>query len=150
MPPLLIRLLRKLPIPMWPDLAIKQARAGQTVIPLRGWCQLDGHSCGYTAAFSILEYFKPDSSPFTELRRHCDPDPEEGCGPHEIVKGLRAYGLKCRVTRALTKRAVDLEIGKGNPVIIGVEGALLGCRRGPAVQQHLPRQILAMGQLELV
>jgi len=60
------------------------------------------------------------------LRKFCDPDPDEGCGPQEISSALRRFGLKCRITRSLTKRVVDMEISKGNPILIGVEGDLLG------------------------
>ena len=38
---------------------------------------------------------------------------------------MRRFGLKCRITRALTKPVVDAEIRKGKPILIGVEGALL-------------------------
>ena len=60
------------------------------------------------------------------LRKFCDPDPDEGRGPQEISSALRRFGLKCRITRSLTKRVVDMEISKGNPILIGVEGDLLG------------------------
>ena len=48
------------------------------------------------------------------------------CRPSEISAALRRFGLKCRNTHALTKRVVDTEIRKGNPILIGVEGELLG------------------------
>ena len=52
------RLHRLLPIAT-PDPKIVMAKKGQMVLPLRGRCQLDGWSCGLTAAFSILDYFRP-------------------------------------------------------------------------------------------
>ena len=116
---------RLLPIAT-PDRKIVKAKRGQVVLPLRGWCQLDGWSCGLTAAFSILDYFRPGECSMRELRKFCDPDPDEGCGPSEISAALRRFGLKCRITRSLSKRVVDTEIGKGNPILIGVEGDLLG------------------------
>jgi len=122
---LMRRLRRLLPIAT-PDPKIIEAKRGQVVLPLRGWCQLDGWSCGLTAAFSILDYYRPGQCSIRELRKFCDPDPEEGCGPAEISGALRRFGLKCRITRFLTKRVVDIEIRKGNPILIGVEGDLLG------------------------
>jgi hypothetical protein len=122
----LVRQLHRLLPIATPDPKIVKARKGQTVLPLRGWCQLDGWSCGLTAAFSILDYFRPGQCSMRGLRKFCDPDPDEGCGPSEISSALRRFGLKCRITRSLTKRVVDTEIGKGNPILIGVEGDRLG------------------------
>jgi hypothetical protein len=119
------RLHRLLPIAT-PDPKIIAARKGQVVLPLRGWCQLDGWSCGLTAAYSILDFFRPGASSIRKLRKYCDPDPDEGCGPSEISSALRRFGLKCRITRSLSKRVVDAVIRKGNPILIGVEGDLLG------------------------
>ena len=116
---------RLLPIAT-PDKKIIKAKKGQTVLPLRGWCQLDGWSCGLTAAFSILDYFRPGACSMRKLRKFCDPDPDEGLGPSELSTALRRFSLKCRTTRALNKVSVDAEIRKGNPILIGVEGDLLG------------------------
>ena len=88
--------------------------------------RLDGWSCGLTAAYSILDFFRPGASSIRKLRKYCDPDPDEGCGPSEISSALRRFGLKCRITRSLSKRVVDAVIRKGNPILIGVEGDLLG------------------------
>jgi len=121
----LVKQLRRLLPIATPDKKIIKAKKGQTVLPLRGWCQLDGWSCGLTAAFSILDYFRPGQCSIRGLRKYCDPDPDEGLGPSEISYALRRFGLKCRITRALTKRVVDAEILKGNPILVGVEGALL-------------------------
>ena len=101
-----------------PDKKIIEAKGGQVVLPLRGWCQLDGWSCGLTAAFSILEYLRPGQCSMRKLRKYCDPDPDEGIGPSEISAALRRFGLKCRITRSLSKRVVDTEIRKGNPILI--------------------------------
>lgn len=122
----LVRQLHRLLPIATPDPKIVKARKGQTVLPLRGWCQLDGWSCGLTAAFSILDYFRPGGFSMRGLRKYCDPDPDEGLGPSEISDALRRFGLKCRITRSLTKCVVDTEIRKGNPILIGVEGELLG------------------------
>jgi len=119
------RLHRLLPIAT-PDPKIITARKGQVVLPLRGWCQLDGWSCGLTAAFSILDYFRPGASSIRKFRKFCDPDPDEGCGPQEISSALRRFDLKCRITRYLTKSCIDAAICSGNPILIGVEGDLLG------------------------
>ena len=120
------RHLRRLMPIATPDPKIIEAKRGQVVLPLRGWCQLDGWSCGLTAAFSILDYFRPGQCSMRRLRNFCDPDPDEGIGPAEISSALRRFGLKCRITRSLSKRVVDAEIRKGNPILIGVEGDLLG------------------------
>ena len=74
----------------------------------------------------MLTYFLPDKFPFKRLGRRCAVCPEEGTASDEISGALRSYGLRCRITRSLTKRVVDTEIGKGNPILIGVEGDLLG------------------------
>lgn len=125
MSPLVRQLHRLLPIAT-PDPKIVTARKGQVVLPLRGWCQLDGWSCGLTAAYSILDYFRPGECSMRGLRKFCDPDPDEGIGPSEISAALRRFGLKCRITRSLTKSRIDEAIRCGSPILIGVEGDLLG------------------------
>ena len=112
------------------DKKIVKAKKGQTVLPLRGLCQLDGWSCGLTAAYSILDYHRPGQVSIRGLRKYRDPDPEEGLGPSEISSALRRFGLKCRITRDLDKTTVDAEIRKGTPILVGVEGELLGFDEG--------------------
>ncbi len=51
---------RLLPIAT-PDPKIIQAKKGHVVPPLRGWCQLDGWSCGLTAAFSGSIFGRSDT-----------------------------------------------------------------------------------------
>ena len=115
-----IRALRKLWPVAVPDKKIITAKKGQTVLPLRGLCQLDCWSCGLTAAYSILDYYRPGQCSIRELRRYCDPDPDEGLGPSEISAALRRFGLKCRITRYLTKPRIDEAIRNGCPILVGV------------------------------
>ena len=115
-----IRALRKLWPVAVPDREMIKAKKGQTVLPLRGLCQLDCWSCGLTAAFSILDYYRPGQCSIWELRKYCDPDPDEGLGASEISSALRRFGLKCRITRRLTKRRINAAIRNGCPILVGV------------------------------
>jgi len=112
-----------LPAPMVPDGYVWE---GDGVIPMQGWCQMDSYSCGLVAAFMMLCYFLPDKFPFKGLGRRCAVCPEEGTASDEISGALRSYGLRCRITRSLTKRSVDATIAAGSPILVGVEGDLLG------------------------
>ena len=112
-----------LPAPMVPDGYVWE---GDGVLPMQGWCQMDSYSCGLVAAFMMLCYFLPDKFPFKGLGRRCAVCPEEGTASDEISGALRSYGLRCRITRSLTKRSVDAAIAAGSPILVGVEGDLLG------------------------
>jgi len=123
---------------------------GDGVLPMRGWCQQDGHSCGLVAAFMILAYFLPDEFPFRKLKKRCPVCPEKGTSLAEIGMALWSYGLRCRVTWQLTKGEINEAIAAGSLIMVAVSGNFIGCadNHGMVVHGTRSREVLLAGHLD--
>ena len=123
---------------------------GDGVLPMRGWCQQDGRSCGLVATFMMLAYFRPEEFPFRELKKRCPVSPDKGTSLAEIGMALWSYGLTVRLTWQLTKREVDEAIEANSLILTSVNGNLTGYADNHAMVVHGTRskEVLMAGHLD--
>jgi len=115
---------------------------GDGVLPMRGWCQQDGVSCGLVAAFMMLAYFLPAEFPFRELKNRCPVCPRKGTSLAEIGAALASYGLSCCMTVQLTKREVSDAIKAGSPVMVVVSGNYIGYADMAGTEKRTRKEII--------
>ena len=78
--------------------------------------QLDYHSCGAKAVYSILLYYKKRCTPRSvehDLKTDAD-----GTGVSDIRRVFKKYGLECRTVRKPRLQDLKVEIDKGHPALV--------------------------------
>jgi hypothetical protein len=103
---------------------LKKPRAGEgRDVGLISFMQVDGHSCGYAAALSVLYTLKPPSTltgclaAARDMWTATSPHVEKGVPETRLIRALRDRGIIVGVRRSLTFTAILAEIDSGFPVI---------------------------------
>lgn len=91
-------------------------RAGERIISLKAYTQLNSYSCGVAAGFSVVKTFLPQSK-FEEFYNLVDPDKELGTPTRVLRRALRQSGISVR-SRRLNYQALLAHIREDRPVIV--------------------------------
>ena len=89
--------------------------------------QLDRHSCGEKAVWSVLRYFGIRAS-HPRLERMLRTDEDDGTDVADIKRVFRHFKLECRTLRKPTVRTLQSCIEDGCPVLVSMyEGEHYAC-----------------------
>lgn len=103
---------------------LKRPGAGEgRDVGLCSFMQVDGHSCGYAAALSVLFTLKPPSTltgclaAARDMWTTTSPNVEKGVPEARLIRALRGHAIVVCVRRSLTFATIRAAIDSGFPVI---------------------------------
>jgi len=109
-------LARKLGLRVIPDFLPERTRGNEFKLPVRGYSQLASYSCGVSAGWSVLRYFKPGAN-FQEFDEACSPSPRTGTSTRKLSAALRRHDLRVFPLRDLDFEAITAFLESGFPLL---------------------------------
>lgn len=103
-----------------PDLLPQGPHPRSYRIPLKGYFQTDGHSCGAIAGWSVLKFLKPTAS-FKEFYEDCAPNETWGVSTTRLSAALRKHGLRISTRAKMDFDAIKTSIEAGSPVLVSID-----------------------------
>jgi hypothetical protein len=88
-------------------------------LKLKGYCQTQGHTCGFVAALMILRFFQPAFKAET-LFQSIRPDKRWGVSRRRLMEKLRLYMVRVNCRRDLEFDGIVKAIDEGRPVAVMV------------------------------
>jgi hypothetical protein len=96
---------------------IPELLPGSDDLGITSWQQTDSYSCGYAAAFTLLDFLRPGAYDQEDLWKELSPCPEHGVSRQALLLALRRRGLKSRMILP-TYEALAAAEAKRLPVLI--------------------------------
>lgn len=106
-----------------PDLLPHGRHERSRKIPLKGYFQTDGYSCGAIAGWSVLKFLKPGSS-FKKFYEDCDPSETWGVSTTRLSAALRKHSVRVSTRPKMDFDAIKTSIEGGSPVLVSID---VGC-----------------------
>lgn len=103
-----------------PDLLPHGRHERSHKIPLKGYYQTDGHSCGAIAGWSVLNFLKPGSN-FRKFYKDCAPSEAWGVSTARLSAALRKHGLQISTRDSMDFDAIKTSIEDGSPILVSID-----------------------------
>jgi len=107
------------PIPPIPDAPDDDLAENEVKLEVPGYRQMDDHSCGPVAAWSILQTFHPGSTSYHAFYADCEAD-EDGANEIQIIRALRMNRIGVGLRDEMTFKDLIKTIDRGFPILSSI------------------------------